>query len=211
MRPYFELIQEYFPDLSKKQLDVYELLWDIYHEWNTKINVISRKDIDDFYLKHVLHSLSIAKIFKFSEGAKILDVGTGGGFPGIPLAIYYPECEFTLIDSIGKKIKVVNEVIKSLDLPNVTAIKGRAEDLQNKYDIIVSRAVTQIPKFVSWVSGKINRGNASGVGNGIIYIKGGDFREELKAISWNCEVYEIPVFFKEEFFKTKKVAHLMQN
>ena len=194
MHPYFELIPKYFPDLSESQLEQYQSLWDFYHEWNAKINVISRKDMDDFYLKHVLHSLSIAKVFKFKTGTKILDVGTGGGFPGIPLSIYFPDVQFTLVDSIGKKIKVVNEAIMSLDLTNASALKTRAEDVAGRYDIVISRAVTQIPKFVSWVSGKIIRGNTSGVGNGIIYIKGGDFQEELSAISWHAEVYEMPIF-----------------
>jgi len=211
MHPYFDLIPKYFPELSEKQLDLYSQLWDLYHDWNAKINVISRKDIDDFYLKHVLHSLSIVKFFNFKKGTKILDVGTGGGFPGIPLSIYFPESDFTLVDSIGKKIRVINEVTRTLGLDNVQGKQIRAEEIKSKSDIIVSRAVTQIPKFVSWVSGTINHGNASGVGNGIIYIKGGDFHEELKTIPWRSEVYEISAAFKEDFFKTKRLIHLTKK
>lgn len=208
MHPYFDLIPKYFPDLSEKQLKQFKQLWDFYHEWNVKINVISRKDIDELYLRHVLHSLSIAKIFKFYPGTEILDVGTGGGFPGIPLSIYFPKVNFTLIDSIGKKIKVVNEAIKTLKIHNVEGIQVRAEDVKGQFDIVVSRAVTQLPKFVSWVSKKIKKGNSSGVGNGIIYIKGGDLEEELQSILWPKEIYDISTFFSEDFFETKKVVHL---
>ena len=174
MHPYFELIPKYFPDLTEKQLAQFDQLWDFYHEWNAKINVISRKDIDELYLRHVLHSLSIAKLFRFHEKTKVLDVGTGGGFPGIPLSVCFPEVQFTLIDSIGKKIKVVNEAIKALNIHNAVGIQIRAEEVNEQFDIVVSRAVTQLPKFVSWVSDKIRTGNSSGVDNGIIYIKGGD-------------------------------------
>lgn len=211
MHPYFELLPKYFPELSEKQLNQFEQLWEFYHEWNAKINVISRKDIDELYLRHVLHSLSIAQIFKFKEGTKILDVGTGGGFPGVPLSIYFPEVDFTLIDSIGKKIKVVNEVINALKIRNAMGTQVRAEEIKGHFDIVVSRAVTQLPKFVSWVSGKIKKGNSSGVGNGIIYIKGGDLEEELMEINWSYEVYDIPTFFKEDFFETKKVVHLVKG
>lgn len=210
MHPYFELIPKYFPELSKKQLNQYEQLWELYHNWNSKINVISRKDIDELYLRHVLHSLSIAKIFKFKPGIKILDVGTGGGFPGIPLSIYFPKVTFTLIDSIGKKIKVVNETINALNIDNAEGIQVRAEEAMGKYDIVVSRAVTQLPTFISWVNSKIERGNSSGVSNGIIYIKGGDFDEELNEISWPLEIHDIHEFFKEDFFETKKVVHLIK-
>ena len=210
MHPYFELIPKYFPELSEKQLAQYEQLWNIYHEWNAKINVISRKDIDELYLRHVLHSLSIAKAFKFHDKTKVLDVGTGGGFPGIPLSIYFPEVEFTLIDSIGKKIKVVNEAIEALKIHNAHGIQIRAEDVKGQYDIVVSRAVTQLPKCVSWVSKKIIKGNSSGVGNGIIYLKGGDLDEELKEISWSKEIYDISAYFEEDFFETKKMVHLVK-
>lgn len=208
MHPYFDLIPKYFPELTENQLIQFDKLWDLYHDWNGKINVISRKDIDDLYLKHVLHSLSIARFFDFNRQTKILDVGTGGGFPGIPLSIYFSACEFTLIDSIGKKIKVVNEVAKSLGLLNVRGMQIRAEEVKEPFDIIVSRAVTQMPRFVSWVSRILRKGNASGVGNGIIYIKGGDFDEELKMIPWHAEVYHASDYFNEGFFDTKKLVHL---
>ena len=210
MHPYFDLIIKYFPELLDKQVNQFSKLWDLYHDWNAKINVISRKDIDELYLRHVLHSLSIAKIFKFHPGTEILDVGTGGGFPGIPLSIYFPDSNFTLIDSIGKKVKVVNEAIKILDLQNATGIQVRAEEIKEQFDVVVSRAVTQLPTFLSWVSGKIRKGNGSGVGNGIIYIKGGELDEELQNISWTNEIYNISAFFKEDFFETKKVVHLMK-
>ena len=157
MHPYFELIPKYFPELSVKQLDQFDQLWDFYHDWNSRINVISRKDIDELYLRHVLHSLSIAKIFKFRSGIEIIDVGTGGGFPGIPLSIYYSEVNFTLVDSIGKKVTVVNEVINSLNIHNAQGLQVRAEEMKSQFDIVVSRAVTQLPKFVSWVSKKIKK------------------------------------------------------
>jgi len=208
MHPYFDLIPKYFPELSEKQLTQFGQLWDFYHDWNAKINIISRKDIDELYLRHVLHSLSIAKLFEFNPGTEILDVGTGGGFPGIPLSIYFDKSNFTLVDSIGKKIKVVNEAIHELGLENASGIQTRAEQINQKFDVVVSRAVTQLPVFVKWVSGKIKKGNSSGVGNGIIYIKGGDLEEELQSIPWSKEVYDIPDFFNEDFFETKKVVHL---
>jgi len=210
MHPYFDLIPKYFPELSKKQYSQFEQLWDFYHEWNAKINIISRKDIDELYLRHVLHSLSIAKAFKFHEKTKVLDVGTGGGFPGIPLSIVFPEVQFTLIDSIGKKVKVVNEAIKALKIHNAQGIKIRAENMKGQFDMVVSRAVTQLPKFVSWISDKIRKGNSSGVGNGIIYLKGGDLEDELQGISWPAKIHKISMFFEEDFFETKKVVHLIK-
>lgn len=208
MQPYFELIPKYFPELSEKQLMQFASLWEFYHDWNAKINIISRKDIDELYLRHVLHSLAIAKIFKFNPGTEILDVGTGGGFPGIPLSIYYEDIHFTLIDSIGKKIKIVNEAIAMLGLVNTAGLQIRAEDIGQQFDIVVSRAVTQLPVFVTWVYRKIRSGNRSGVGNGIIYIKGGDLEEELKSIALPAKVYDLSAFFEEEYFETKKVIHL---
>lgn len=208
MHSYFNLIPKYFPELSTKQLDQYGKLWDLYQHWNAKINVISRKDIDELFLRHVLHSLSIAKKFKFNSGTEILDVGTGGGFPGIPLSIYFQNVNFTLVDSIGKKIKVVNEVIKALQLHNAEGLQIRAEELETKYDIVVSRAVTSLPKFISWVSDKITLGNNSGAGNGIIYLKGGDIEEELKQVNWPSKIHELQTIFKEKFFETKRIVHL---
>jgi 16S rRNA (guanine527-N7)-methyltransferase len=210
MPPYFDLIPEYFPELSENQLNKFAQLWDFYHDWNTKINVISRKDIDELYLRHVLHSLSIAKIFKFHPGTEILDVGTGGGFPGIPLSIYFDTSNFLLVDSVGKKIKVVNDAIQTLGLNNASGIQARAEEIQQQFDIVVSRAVTQLPTFFSWVSKKIIKGNDSGVGNGIIYIKGGDLDEELKRIPWKKEIYDLHMLFNQDFFETKKVVHLIK-
>jgi 16S rRNA (guanine527-N7)-methyltransferase len=208
MLPYFELIPKYFPELSDNQLHQYEQLWGFYHDWNSKINVISRQDIHELYLRHVLHSLSIAKVFKFDPGTEILDVGTGGGFPGIPLSIYFPEVRFTLIDSKGKKMRVVNAAIADLDLENACGIQVRAEEIKQQFDIVVSRAVAQLPTFLSWVSGKIRTRNSAGVENGIIYIKGGDLDDELKRIRWPSKVYEIQSFFEEDFFMTKKLVHL---
>jgi 16S rRNA (guanine527-N7)-methyltransferase len=211
MHPHFELIPKYFPELSEKQLERYALLWDFYHDWNAKINLISRKDIDELYLRHVLHSLSIAKIFRFQPGTEILDVGTGGGFPGIPLSIYFDNVRFTLIDSTGKKVKVVNEAIAMLGLENASALQVRAEEIGQQFDMVVSRAVTQLPAFVTWVYRKIKKGNSSGVGNGIIYIKGGDLHDELKDISLPAKVYELSDYFEEEYFTTKKVIHLRKT
>ena len=210
MHPYFDLIPKYFPELSENQLDKFVQLWNFYHDWNAKINIISRKDIDELYLRHVLHSLSIAKIFNFQPGTEILDVGTGGGFPGIPLSIYFESSNFTLVDSIGKKITVVNEAIQSLDLQNASGIQVRAEEIQKQFDIVVSRAVTQLPTFFSWVSKKISKRNNSGVGNGIIYLKGGLLDEELDLIPWDTKIYDISSIFKEEFFETKKIVHLIK-
>ena len=202
-----EVIEKYFVDLSEKQLSQFEQLKSVYEDWNTKINVISRKDIDFFYEKHVLHSLAIAKIQSFLPNSEILDVGTGGGFPGIPLAILFPEVNFTLVDSIGKKIKVVQEVVQHVDIKNVTAINARAEQIDKKFDFIVSRAVTQMPDFVKWVKGKIKQTSRHDLKNGILYLKGGDLTEELASFSLK-EIHLISDFFSEPFFETKKVVYL---
>jgi len=200
-------ILKYFPDLSEKQIEQFAKLKDLYFEWNEKINVISRKDIDELYIKHVLHSLAIAKVMKFKDGSEVLDVGTGGGFPGIPLAILFPNVNFHLVDSIQKKILVVSEVANALELKNVKAETQRVEKLKSKYDFIVSRAVTQMPKFVGWVRGKIKKESINPHPNGILYLKGGDLSEELKGFK-TAEIYPISEYFSEEFFNTKKVVYL---
>ncbi len=202
-----QLILKYFPNLSQDQLQKFGALKGLYQDWNLKINVVSRKDIDELYLRHVLHSLAIAKIIEFKAGTQILDVGTGGGFPGIPLAILFPECEFHLVDSIAKKIKVVDEVKNQLELKNVKTSHSRVEDIKGYYDFIVSRAVAVMPTFVHWVRGKIAKKNDHTLKNGIIYLKGGDLSEELKDYN-TAKIFSISDFFEEEFFKTKKIVHL---
>lgn len=202
-----ELITKYFPQLTPVQQDQFSQLQELYKDWNIKINVVSRKDIDELYLRHVLHSLGIAKIQKFEPGASILDVGTGGGFPGIPLAILFPDTKFHLVDSIGKKIKVVDEVVSGLGITNVSTTNSRVEEIPGKYDFIVSRAVAAMPTFVHWVKGKIARENKHNIKNGILYLKGGDLSEELEPYR-NAKVFELNEFFEEEFFETKKVVYL---
>lgn len=203
-----KIITKYFPKLDKKQITCFEQLQPLYAEWNAQINVISRKDFLDFYEHHVLHSLAIAKLISFSPGTKILDVGTGGGFPGIPLAIYFPQTLFHLVDSIGKKIKVVNSVIESLGLQNVTAQQIRAEELTDKYDFVVSRAVTNLSEFVPWIQKNISRKQINSMPNGILYLKGGDLQEEIKPYKKKVFVKNLSDFFDEEFFETKKLVHL---
>jgi 16S rRNA (guanine527-N7)-methyltransferase len=200
-------ILKHFPYLTDTQKEQFAKLDSLYHDWNEKINVISRKDIDALYTKHVLHSLGIAKIIKFEPGTFVLDVGTGGGFPGIPLAILYPETRFFLIDIIGKKIKVVQAVAEALELKNVKAEQLRAENVKGDFDFIVSRAVTNMPDFVSWVKTKIKKNNKHELKNGILYLKGGDLTEELKDFPKASE-YNLADFFEDEFFETKKVVHL---
>ena len=202
-----EEILTYFPNLTENQKHQFEKLGELYHEWNAKINVISRKDIDSLYTKHVLHSLAIAKIQPFAPGTYVLDVGTGGGFPGIPLAILFPETRFYLIDVILKKITVVKAVAEALELKNVKAEQIRAENVKGDYDFIVSRAVTNMPDFVSWIKSKIKKQQKHELKNGILYLKGGDLTEELKDFPKATE-YNIADFFSDEFFETKKVVHL---
>lgn len=202
-----EEILTYFPQLTERQIEQFRKLQQLYFDWNAKINVISRKDIDQLYLKHVLHSLAIAKVQPFEPGTYVLDVGTGGGFPGIPLAILFPETRFYLIDVILKKINVVKAVAEALELKNVKAEQIRAENVKGDFDFIVSRAVTNMPDFVSWVSQKIKKQNKHELKNGILYLKGGDLTEELKDFP-KATQYPISDFFKEEFFETKKVVHL---
>ncbi len=203
-----ELIHKYFPDLSEKQYNQFELLQELYEDWNNKINVISRKDMDQLYERHILHSLSISKVIQFKPKTNILDVGTGGGFPGIPLAILFPDSRFHLVDSIGKKIKVVQEVSKSIQLRNLTAEQIRAEKVNSKFDFVVSRAVTAFPVFYSWVKTKINSGSKNDLKNGILYLKGGDLSEELKNFESGIRSYKISEFFTESFFETKKIIYL---
>ena len=204
------IIEKYFPDLSARQYEQFAQLQPLYADWNAKINVISRKDIDMLMEHHVLHSLAIARYTQFVAATRIIDVGTGGGFPGIPLAIMFPEVHFTLIDSIGKKIRVVNEVSQAIGLKNVTAIQTRAEDLRNeKFDFIVSRAVASFPDFVAQTRHLVSRKNQNAVGNGILYLKGGDFAEEVAPFGRSAEVYDIDKFFSEEYFSTKRLIHLL--
>ncbi|MDR7371832.1 16S rRNA (guanine(527)-N(7))-methyltransferase RsmG [Flavobacterium aquidurense] len=200
-------ILKYFPDLTDVQIEQFQKLDFLYHDWNEKINVISRKDIDALYTKHILHSLGIAKIMKFEPGATVLDVGTGGGFPGIPLAILFPETRFYLIDVIAKKIKVVQGVVDALELKNVKAEQKRAELVKGDFDFIVSRAVTNMPDFVSWIKDKIKKQHKHTLKNGILYLKGGDLTEELAAFP-KATLYDLATIFEDEFFETKKVVHL---
>mgnify|MGYP003457776964 FL=1 len=200
-------ILKQFPDLTDNQILQFQKLQSLYEDWNAKINVISRKDIDELYTRHVLHSLGIAKIIEFRPGSRIMDVGTGGGFPGIPLAILHPEVDFYLIDVIAKKIKVVNEVAAGLGLKNVKAEQKRAELVKQEFDFIVSRAVTNMPDFVSWVDDKVSKKQNHELANGILYLKGGDLTEELKDFP-KATQYNLSDFFSDEFFETKKVVHL---
>ncbi|HLO72370.1 MAG TPA: 16S rRNA (guanine(527)-N(7))-methyltransferase RsmG [Flavobacterium sp.] len=202
-----EEILRQFSNLTENQVLQFQKLQSLYEDWNAKINVISRKDIDELYTRHVLHSLGIAKIIEFRPGSKIMDVGTGGGFPGIPLAILFPEVDFYLIDIIAKKIKVVNEVAIGLGLKNVKAEQKRAELVKQEFDFIVSRAVTNMPDFVNWVDGKISKKQNHELANGILYLKGGDLTEELKDFPKAAQ-YNLSDFFTDEFFETKKVVHL---
>ncbi len=203
-----EIITQYFSQLSEQQKHQFSLLGPLYKDWNEKINVISRKDIDNLYVNHVLHSLGIVKVISFLPGAEILDVGTGGGFPGIPLAILFPQAKFHLVDSIGKKISVVREVSHALGLKNVTSEQIRAEQLKHRYDFIVSRAVTQMKEFYGWVENKVKRESLHSMDNGILYLKGGDLDEELNELRKPYSLYDLQKFFKEEYFETKKVVYL---
>ena len=202
-----QIILKYFPDLSLNQKSNFEKLFELYTFWNNQINVISRKDIDLIYERHVLHSLGIAKVISFRPGTKVLDVGTGGGFPGIPLAILFPETDFFLVDSIGKKIKVVTEISNALNLKNVRAKHCRAEDINEKFHFVVSRAVTEFPVFYSWIKNKFLIQNLNDLKNGILYLKGGDLKEEFGIYYDHAQFYELKNYFKEEFFETKKVVY----
>ena len=201
-------IRKYFPDLTAMQLEKFEALMPYYADWNSKINVISRKDFEHFYERHVLHSLAIAKVLRFKNGTEIVDVGTGGGFPGIPLAIMFPNVDFMLIDSIAKKIKVVSDVANNLQLNNVESAQIRFENLNRSFDFVVSRAVTDLPTFVKWSKNKIRKKGFNHIRNGILYLKGGDIKQEIKLTGKKARIYPVSDFFDEDFFKTKYVVHL---
>jgi 16S rRNA (guanine527-N7)-methyltransferase len=203
-----ELLKKYFPGLSEQQLQHYEKLGPLYADWNEKINVISRQDIDNLYLHHVLHSLSIARLIRFTEGTTVMDVGTGGGFPGIPLAIMFPETDFYLIDSTGKKITVVNEIVKSLGLENVTAEQKRAEEVDETFDFVVSRAVTNLPDFIKLVKKNISTESSNSLTNGLLYLKGDDAANEIKKLKAGKFIFDIYHYFPEEYFETKKIVYL---
>ncbi len=202
-----ELIIKYFPELSERQIEQFAALYELYKEWNAKINVVSRKDFDSLYLRHILHSLAIAKVCQFDAGARILDVGCGGGFPSIPLAILFPEAKIVAADSIAKKITVVSGVSEALGLENLTPLCTRVEQIPQRFDYVVSRAVTAMPTFVGWVWNKIERGKKGTLHNGILYLKGGDLAEELAMSGKRWDIFEISDIFEEEFFETKKVVY----
>ncbi len=202
-----DIITKYFLNLTEEQIEQFTALKDLYEDWNLKINVVSRKDIDEIYLRHVLHSLGIAKVMNFQPGAQVMDVGTGGGFPGIPLAILFPKTQFHLVDSIGKKIKVVDEVVAGLGLTNVKTTHDRVENVPEQYDFIVSRAVAQMETFVRWVRSHIKKKSVHELKNGILYLKGGDLTEELAKFS-TAQIYKLTDYYQEDFFETKKVVYL---
>ncbi|HNP48821.1 MAG TPA: 16S rRNA (guanine(527)-N(7))-methyltransferase RsmG [Bacteroidia bacterium] len=205
---YSDIILHYFPSLSEKQQKQFNMLGSLYKEWNEKINVISRKDIENLYINHVLHSLGIAKVISFVPGTSVLDVGTGGGFPGIPLAILFPEVRFHLVDSIGKKITVVKEISAALGLQNLQAEKTRVEDVNEKFDFVVSRAVTTLSEFYGWVYRKIKPGGKNALKNGILYLKGGDLEKEINELGKASLIFDLNNYFQEEFFETKKVVYI---
>jgi len=202
------ILEKYFPELDEQKLILFQQAEQLYLDWNSKINLISRKDTEQLMERHILHSLSIAKVIRFETGTKILDVGTGGGFPGIPLAIMFPQAKFHLIDSIGKKIKVVKDIVQELGLKNVTADQIRAENVKGHFDFVVSRAVTRLPEFSNWIKGKVIKKGFNKLPNGVLYIKGGDVLEEIVNTGKKYEIFEISQFYDEDFFETKKVVHL---
>ncbi|MFL5764326.1 MAG: 16S rRNA (guanine(527)-N(7))-methyltransferase RsmG [Bacteroidia bacterium] len=203
-----EIIKKYFPGITDHQYQQFSELQSLYEYWNAQINVISRKDIDLLYERHVLHSLGIAKVMQFSAGTNVMDVGCGGGFPGIPLAILFPEANFLLVDSIGKKIKVVNEVASAIGLKNLKGEHKRAEEVKEKFEFIVSRAVTEFPVFYRWVQNKFSKNQFNPLPNGILYLKGGDLSEEFKAFQKRAAFYDLKEYYSEAFFETKKVVYV---
>ena len=203
-----EAIFHYFPDLSSTQKTQFEKLGPVFFDWNIKINLISRKDTDHFYERHVLHSLGLAKVLDFLPGSTVLDIGTGGGFPGIPLAILFPEVQFTLVDSIQKKIKAVNGIIEQLEIKNVIGVHARAEKVKGSFDFIISRAVTRLNSFIPWTRGKINANNRHVLNNGILYLKGGELNEEITEAGINADITKLSDYFSESFFETKKVVYI---
>ena len=203
-----QLIKRYFPDITPHQEEQFARLGELYGEWNARINVVSRKDMEHLYTRHILHSLSIAKVCRFKAGAKVVDIGCGGGFPSVPLAIMFPDVEFVGVDSIGKKIKVVSGVCQAVGIANLTAVNARVESIDQNFDFVVSRAVTDMSTFVGWVWSKIERGEGKGsLPNGILYLKGGDLTDELAATKMQWQRYNISEFFKDEFFETKQVVY----
>ncbi len=201
-------IKKYFPEFTNQQFEMLESLWPLYHEWNQKINLVSRKGFDFFYERHVLHSLAVLKVTQFAPGTQILDFGTGGGFPGIPLAIACPACHFTLVDSIGKKIMVIHDVVEKLGLKNVVAVKIRGEEISMQFDFVVSRAVKSLPEFMPWVRNKIKPEGMNSLPNGVLYWKGGDFDDELLVINQNYRIFDLSFYFTENYFSTKKIIYL---
>lgn len=203
-----ELLLKYFPHLTDDQKRVFRGLYDSYHYWNKRINVISRKDFQNFYLHHVLHSLAISKVIRFTPGTTVLDVGTGGGFPGIPLAVFFPDCRFELVDSVRKKLKVIDAIARDFDLDNISTCHTRIEQYHEKYDFVVSRAVTQFPRFVAWVKDNIGNDHKNDLANGIFYLKGGDITSETQKFSDQLRIYALNRIYEEDFFQTKKILYL---
>lgn len=203
-----ELIRSHFPEINDRQYNQFVKFGELFRDWNSKINLVSRKDIDQLFLKHVLHSMGIAKVMPFADGTQVLDIGTGGGFPGLPLAILYPKCHFTLVDSIGKKIMVVNELTAELHLDNVKGIHERAENIKGNFDFVVSRAVTRLNEFIPMTQNKFKNKQLNAFPNGILYLKGGDFSDELREVKRSTDVFPLAKYFSDPFFETKAVVYV---